>query len=129
MTELYNRRNIKERRRSLRNDATKAERLFWLYLRGNKTGVKFRRQYSVGSFILDFYSREVRIGIELDGMHHNTEEELARNAWRQSIIEQYNIKILRFRDEEILNGCDRALDVVKAEVAGRPHWPHRETPP
>ena len=125
MTDLYNRGSGKGRRKSLRNNATKAERIFWLGLRDRQCGAKFRRQYGVDEFILDFYSQEVRLGIELDGDHHNTEEELARDAWRQTIIENYDIKIIRFRDEEILDGYDAAAAVVKAEVEKRKKWPKR----
>jgi very-short-patch-repair endonuclease len=125
MTHLYNRGSGKDRRRSLRNNATKAERLFWLGLKDSNCGARFRRQYGLGSFILDFYAPEVRLGIELDGNFHNTEAELAHDAWRQRVIEKYNIKIIRFRDEEILNGYDAAEAVVKEEVAKRKRWPHR----
>jgi very-short-patch-repair endonuclease len=125
MTDLYNRGSGKGKRRSLRNNATKAERLFWLGLRDRQCGAKFRRQYGVDNFILDFYSPEVRLGIELDGDFHNTEDELAYDAWRQSIIETYDIKIIRFRDEEILNGYDAAAAMVKDEVEKRKKWPHR----
>jgi very-short-patch-repair endonuclease len=127
MTKLYNRKSSKERRKSLRNNATKAERLFWLGLRDSNCGARFRRQYGVDNFILDFYSPEIRLGIELDGDYHNTDEELAHDAWRQAIIEKYDIKIIRFRDEEILNGYDAAAAVVKAEVAKRKSWPHGPT--
>jgi very-short-patch-repair endonuclease len=126
MTQLYNRGDGKGRRKSLRNNATKAERIFWYGLREGGCGARFRRQYGVGNFILDFYAPEVRLGIELDGNFHNTDEELARDAWRQAIIEKYDIKIIRFRDEEILNGYDAAAEVVKTEVAKRKKWPRRE---
>lgn len=125
MTQLYNRGDGKDRRRWLRNNATQAERLFWLGINDGQCGVKFRRQFGVENFIMDFYSPEVRIGIELDGDFHNTEEELAHDAWRQAIIEKHDIRILRFRDEEILNGYDAAVEVIKAEVAKRERWPRR----
>jgi very-short-patch-repair endonuclease len=125
MTKLYNRNSGKGKRRSLRNNATQAEKLFWLGLNDEQCGARFRRQYGVEDFIIDFYSPEVRLGIELDGNYHNTEEELAYDAWRQAIIQKHDITIIRFRDEEILNGYDAAAEVVRAEVAKRRQWPRR----
>ena len=46
---------------------TPSEKALWQYLRGRKLGVKFRSQQPVGAYILDFYSAEVRLGIEVDG--------------------------------------------------------------
>lgn len=47
---------------------TSAEIALWLRLKGRQLGgVKFRRQFGVGSFVLDFYAPALRLGIELDG--------------------------------------------------------------
>ena len=55
----------------LTRNQTNAERKLWLLLRDRQlNGVKFRRQYSIGQYILDFYSPEYKIGIEADGGQH-----------------------------------------------------------
>ncbi len=55
MTKHFNRSTEKEKRRRLRKDQTYAEKLVWLFLRNKKTlNIKFRRQYSIDQFIIDF---------------------------------------------------------------------------
>ncbi len=71
MTEFFNRTSEKSKRQDLRNDATSAEKLLWSKLKGKQLlGVKFRRQYSVGPYILDLYCPSCRLAIELDGESH-----------------------------------------------------------
>ena len=66
----YNDPKLKSRRKELRRNETKEEKLLWENLRRKKLGVKFNRQYSVGPYVLDFYCVEKRLGLELDGAHH-----------------------------------------------------------
>ena len=64
------RKNIEKSRR-LRKDETEAEKKLWSILRNRQfNGVKFRRQFSIGNYILDFYTPEYRVGIEADGGQH-----------------------------------------------------------
>ncbi|SKB12466.1 conserved hypothetical protein [Planktothrix sp. PCC 11201] len=71
MTELYNRNSEKEKRQFLRNNMTAAEQKLWLQLKGKQLeNCKFRRQYSVSQFIIDFYSPEIKLAIEVDGDSH-----------------------------------------------------------
>ena len=65
---------LKEQRKVLRNESTPAEIALWQMLKGKSTGYKFRRQHSVGNYILDFYSPAIRLAIELDGEVHNNSE-------------------------------------------------------
>ena len=71
MTDFYNREIEKDKRQELRNSMPKAEVLLWIRLKGRQLlGCKFRRQYSIGAFVMDFYSPEIKLGIELDGDSH-----------------------------------------------------------
>lgn len=71
MTTHFNKINIKERRRVLRKNMPVAERLLWSRLRGKLiAGYKFRRQYSVESFVIDFYCPQAKLAIEVDGESH-----------------------------------------------------------
>ena len=59
MTKLYNRRELKTKRKALRNNSTKAEIILWRYLKHSQLGgLKFRRQHSIGPYIVDFYCPE-----------------------------------------------------------------------
>ena len=70
----HNDRVLKETRRKLRRDSTKAEKILWQELRRKRLGMKFFRQYSVENFILDFYCPKYCLVIELDGGYHDDKE-------------------------------------------------------
>ena len=62
---------IKENRQKLRSNMTEPERRLWYHLRNRQFHkIKFRRQYSIWSYILDFYAPEIKIGLEIDGDSH-----------------------------------------------------------
>ena len=68
---IFNNPELKERRRELRKHSTPAEIELWKRLKNKSLdGRKFRRQYSIDKFVLDFYCVEERLGIELDGILH-----------------------------------------------------------
>lgn len=88
--------------------------MLWEELRNNKLGVKFKRQYSVGPYILDFYSTEANLGIELDGQQHksNTEYDVFRSKYLKSL----GINILRFWNNQIENDLERIILIIKGNV-------------
>jgi very-short-patch-repair endonuclease len=64
MTKLYNKTSEKDKRQSLRNNMLLAEQLIWARLKGKQiNNCKFRRQYSVGAFVIDFYTVESKLAI------------------------------------------------------------------
>ena len=74
MNEYFNQDSEKEKRQRLRNTMPDAEVILWSRLKGRQIlGCKFRRQHSVGPFVMDFYSPEIRLAIELDGDSHYRE--------------------------------------------------------
>ncbi len=92
----------------------------WRRLRNTQIcGVRFHRQYSVGAFVLDFYAPSVRLAIELDGASHDGEEAAMRDAYRQKIIEGYDISFLRFTDSTVTTDIDQVLGLIEAEVRRR----------
>jgi very-short-patch-repair endonuclease len=79
--------------------------------------VKFRRQYSIGSFILDFYSPEYKLGIEANGSHHYEDEVSKIDKMREKELSMVGVDILRFNDNEILKNiegvCEAILEKLK----------------
>lgn len=70
-TKLYNKQEFKNVRKKLRNNLTPAEASLWNYLKeGQLLGRKFRRQSSIGKYIVDFYCPKEKLAIELDGEVH-----------------------------------------------------------
>ncbi len=110
---LYNDPGLKERRRELRRNMTPVEHLLWSRLRGRKfLGLKFYRQYSVDRFILDFYCPELRVGIELDGFQHRTEQGLVQDEEREAALRAHNIATIRFLNHE-LDNMGQVLEKLK----------------
>ena len=120
-TEIFNHPNLKYFRRELRNNPTPAESELWNYLKNRQLdGRKFRRQHSVGPYILDFYCPEERLAIELDGdVHFNpTAEEYDQE--RTKFINYYGIKVIRFENKEVFNDLDYVLDEIRKEFNSPP---------
>lgn len=96
MNELFNRPDGTERRRQLRNAMPDAEVILWSRLKGRQLlGGKFRRQYGVGSFVIDFFSVESKLGIELDGDSHFLPGRAEYDVRRQQFIEGLGISVIR----------------------------------
>ena len=72
-------------------------------------GVKFRRQYSVGSFVVDFYSTELRLAIEVDGESHIKQTSQEYDRERQSFIEQFGFVFLRFTNNDVYKNLNRVM--------------------
>jgi len=108
-----NRRQLKQRRRQLRNDPTAAEKLLWLYLKQSQCdGRKFRRQSSYGPYIMDFYCPSERLCIELDGDSHSTSESQAHDTAKDSYLQRHHIKVIRFTNEEVYASVEKVLEKV-----------------
>ena len=104
---IRNRKDLKPQRRTLRNDGTAAEAVLWGYLKERQIlGMKFRRQESIGPYIVDFYCPECRLVIELDGAPsflrrggcapHYGIPGAERDGRRTSYLEEGHLKVIRF---------------------------------
>jgi len=117
MTLHYNRTKEKWRRKDLRKKSTKAEKILWEYLRNrNLAGFKFKRQYSVDSFIIDFYCPKVKLGIEVDGEVHFTEEAKNYDENRSGFLSDFGIDIIRFRNDDIYNNLKVVLNTIEDKL-------------
>jgi very-short-patch-repair endonuclease len=110
------RKNI-DRCRNLRKNQTDAERKLWSILRNRQlAGVKFRRQFSIGKYILDFYSPEYRLGIEADGGQHYENNHRRRDELRTKELSHLGVQILRFSDREILNDIEGVYKIIQENI-------------
>ena len=87
--------------------------------------MKFRRQYSIGNAIVDFYAPSLRLAIELDGESHFEDDSAwRRDTLRDSMLAQDDITVLRFTNDDVmrnLNGvCERILEVIHERPAPTP---------
>ncbi len=112
---IFNNRESIARRRQLRTNATPQEILLWSKLRNDQLGVRFRRQYGIGSFIVDFYCPERRLAIEIDGSQHFENEARAHDAERTSFLKKHGCTVLRFTNAEVnTNRAGIVLAIQKA---------------
>ena len=117
MTQLFNKEEAKDKRRALRKNMPQAEILLWSKLRGkNAKGYKFRRQYSVGMYIVDFYCAALKLAIEIDGESHFIDGSKERDRKRQEFIESTGIRFLRFTNTDIYERLDGVLEAIMAQL-------------
>ena len=109
-----NAKRIKKLRRDLRNNSTLAEKALWNWLKGcNIEGLRFRRQYSVENFILDFYCPKLKLCIELDGDYHFHVNQPLSDAERdQYLKEKYRIYTLRFENKIVFKNPQVIIDAI-----------------
>lgn len=114
---IHNRSLLKQRRKELRNAATPAEIKLWALLqRSALDGHKFRRQHSVGRYILDFYCPAERLAIELDGDTHFTDEAIQYDRERTDFLNTLNIRVLRFLNTDVFNNPDSVCERILEEI-------------
>ncbi len=117
MTKLYNKSSEKFKRQKLRREMTEAEKQLWKRIRNRQLeNCKFRRQYSVAAFAIDFYSPEIKLALEVDGDSHFVDGAVEYDAERQKFIESARIKFLRFTNEDVYHNLDGVLEVIVEEI-------------
>ena len=117
MSQVFNRSEEREKRRRLRRNVPKAEAVVWSRLKGKQLlGYKFRRQYSVGPYVLDFYCPSLKLAVEIDGDSHYKMSAQDGDQARQAYIESFGIGFLRFTNEEVYQELENVLAAI-ARVA------------
>ena len=102
---------LRDRARRLRRNQTEAERRLWEQLRANQLcGFKFRRQYPIGVFIVDFCCFQRRLVVELDGGQHATLTEADQR--RSTILLSRGYRVLRFWDNEVFKDINAVIERI-----------------
>ncbi|RSK49467.1 endonuclease domain-containing protein [Hymenobacter rigui] len=105
----------KQQRRELRNNLTSAEASLWTYLqRSQLAGRKFRRQHSVGPYIVDFYCPAEKLVVELDGAGHYDVVGNARDIHRTQYLEAQGLRVLRFENKDFWSHPESILAAIEA---------------
>ncbi|MBI1803755.1 MAG: endonuclease domain-containing protein [Ignavibacteriae bacterium] len=117
MTNIYNRLSERERRKHLRNNMPSAEVIVWSRLQRRQIhGCKFRRQFSVGPYVLDFYSAELKLAIEIDGDSHFQAGAETYDKARQISIEQLGVKFLRFTNIDVYKNLKGVFESISETI-------------
>jgi len=112
MNRFNNLPNYRKFRKELRDKATVHEVILWSRLRRNQLGYKFRRQHSIGKYIVDFYCPERKLIIEIDGGQHNEEDARRYDENRTKYFECLGMKVSRFWDNEVNNNISGVIQEI-----------------
>jgi very-short-patch-repair endonuclease len=108
--------SIHENARQLRREQTDAEGRLWAELRQRRLGgYRFRRQFPIGNFIVDFCCREQHLVVEVDGSQHMERAAADRN--RSELIEARGYRVLRFWNSDVLSNMEGVLEQILSALA------------
>ena len=111
---LHNRRSLITRRRTLRARLTPAEAALWRLLqRSQLRGRKFRRQHSIGPYVVDFYCPGERLVVELEGSAHDSERSTERDETRARFLAAAGLVVLRLENRHVFENPDGVLEWVE----------------
>jgi imidazole glycerol-phosphate synthase subunit HisF len=103
---------IFEAAKRLRKEPTFAEEVLWNFLRQRPLGYKFRRQHPISNYVVDFFCVAANVAIEIDGSIHDLEEVIIRDKERQNNLNEKGIKVIRFRNEEVIVAPDLVTKAI-----------------
>ena len=77
---------------------------------------KFRRQYSVDKYVIDFYCPELKLAVELDGSIHDEPDQKEYDAYRQENLEKFGITFCRITNDELMGNANMAFNKIEAAI-------------
>jgi very-short-patch-repair endonuclease len=109
------REDLKAKARELRKNSTLSEILLWQEIKERKFfDYQFHRQVPMLDFIVDFYSHELNLAIEIDGDSHN--QNYKYDVERQAELEQYGVQFIRFDDKEVKRNMNNVLRTIESWI-------------
>ena len=99
----------------MRREPTAGEAVLWELLRDRRLGgFKFRRQHTIGRFVVDFYCAERNLVVEIDGRIHETTRE--QDAARESFLHGLGFTIIRFENRMVMEEAKQVLKAILKEL-------------
>ena len=119
------------RARELRWNMTEAERkLWWILRRKQLAGFRFRRQAPIGPYVADFLCAKARLVVELDGVPHTKDGQIAHDERRTRWLVGHGLRVVRFTNREVFEDAERVADAIYLVAsAPLPARPARYLPP
>ena len=100
-----------ERAKKLRSEMSESQKRLWQRLRAGRIGFSIRREAPIGPYTMDFYCREARLCVEVDGDQHD--DQIKRDEIRDSFLKGQRIQIVRFSSRECFFETDSVAEQVK----------------
>ncbi|MGA2407143.1 MAG: DUF559 domain-containing protein [Bacteroidales bacterium] len=111
---LFNRKELGEYRKTLRKNLTSAEASLWNLLKGRRvSGYKFRRQHSIGKYIVDFCCPQEMLIIELDGNVHGEYHQIVKDEFRDNYLKNLGFTILRFENKRVFQDPEFVINEIR----------------
>ena len=102
----------------LRKNQTKEENLLWHnFLK--KYPMRFRRQYVIGNYIVDFYCHQARVVVELDGSQHYDPTQQEKDRQRTAYLQGQGLTVLRFTNLEVTRQFSSVCQTIDAACTNR----------
>ena len=110
----YNAKELREVRKFLRNNSTVAEAVLWRSIKNRQLdGRLFRRQFSVGDYVLDFFCPSEKLCVELDGAPHFSEPGFLHDKRRDEFLNSLGIKVIRIENKHVFKLHEQVLEYIK----------------
>ena len=120
---IHNLTSSNDRRKELRGNLTPAEAFLWKHLKNSQLdGKKFRRQHSIGPYIVDFFCAECRLAVELDGAGHMTEFGAEADSERSEFLKRFNLTVIRFENKWVFENTRRSLKRLSGTTPASQHF-------
>lgn len=108
---------IFEKAKLLRLNMTEAEKKLWEALNNKKfKGYRFKSQHPIQKFIVDFYCHNSKLVIEIDGEIHQNMDVNERDIGRTYELENFNLKIIRFTNQQVLTNLEEVIKVIELNL-------------
>ena len=100
--------------RENRNKSTKAEIRLWVEVLSKKQmlGYQFLRQRPIDNFIADFFCKEIKLIIEIDGYTHLLEEVYKKDLIKDQRLKQLGYNVIRFQDDDVMNEIEKVREKI-----------------
>ncbi len=102
--------------KKLRNNMTLGEIALWREIKGKKLGVRFSRQIPINCYIVDFYCKDLKLAIEVDGSFHFKDGQQKKDARRQKSLESLGVHFIRFSDFDVKNHLSWVLEEIRKTI-------------
>jgi ATP-dependent exoDNAse (exonuclease V) beta subunit/very-short-patch-repair endonuclease len=96
-----------------RKEPTVAEKILWAEIKAQALDSKFRQQHLIDNYIVDFICLFKKLIVEVDGDYHFTPEQIVLDEERTKFLTELGYKVIRFRNEEVINSISKVLDAIK----------------
>ena len=125
---IYYNPKLKKLAQELRKNGTLSEVILWQKLKGKKMmGYDFHRQKPLDNFIVDFFSPELGLILEIDGKSHDGKFDL--DEVRQKKLEKMGFNVMRFSEGDVRGNLEGVLLAIEDWIRQESHTPRRFAPP